>query len=95
MIDLYAWSTPNSIKVPILLEELGAAYTVKPVNIRQGEQKSPEFLKLNPNGKVPLIVDHEGPEDTITVVESGAILLYLAEKYARFIPTQPVARVRC
>lgn len=95
MIDLYAWSTPNSIKVPILLEELGTAYTVKPINIRQGEQKSAEFLKLNPNGKVPLIVDHEGPEGTITVVESGAILLYLAEKYAQFIPIQPVYRVRC
>ncbi len=96
MIDLYAWSTPNSIKVPILLEELGVAYTVKPINVRQGMQKTPEFLKLNPNGKVSIIVDHEGPAgEPITVVESGAILIYLAEKYGRFIPTDGVGRVRC
>ena len=61
MIDLYAWATPNSIKVPILLEELGLAYALKPINIRQGEQKKPDYLKLNPNGKVPVIVDHDGP----------------------------------
>jgi len=96
MIDLYAWSTPNSIKVPILLEELGVAYTVKPINVRQGMQKTPEFLKLNPNGKVPVIVDHEGPAgESITVTESGAILVYLAEKYGRFIPTGGLGRVRC
>ena len=96
MIDLYAFATPNSIKVPILLEELGTDYTYHPVNIRAGEQKTPEFLARNPNAKVPLIVDQDGPGGApITVVESAAILLYLAEKFGRFIPTAPVARVRC
>ena len=96
MIDLYAFATPNSIKVPILLEELGTDYTYHPVNIRAGEQKTPAFLARNPNAKVPLIVDQDGPGGApITVVESAAILLYLAEKFGRFIPTAPVARVRC
>ena len=96
MIDLYAFATPNSIKVPILLEELGTDYTYHPVNIRAGEQKTPEFLARNPNAKVPLIVDQDGAGGApITVVESAAILLYLAEKFGRFIPTAPVARVRC
>ena len=96
MIDLYAFATPNSIKVPILLEELGADYTYHPVNIRAGEQKTPEFLARNPNAKVPLIVDQDGPGGVaITVVESAAILLYLAEKFGRFIPTDPIARIRC
>lgn len=96
MIDLYAWSTPNSVKVPILLEELGLAYTVKPINIRQGEQKTPEFLSLNPNGKVPAIVDHDGPgHQPIVIVESAAILIYLAEKQGKFIPADQVGRIRC
>jgi GSH-dependent disulfide-bond oxidoreductase len=96
MIDLYAWATPNSIKVPILLEELGLAYTIKPVNVRQGEQKMPEFLTLNPNGKVPVIVDSEGPgHEPIVIVESAAILIYLAEKQGQFIPADPIGRIRC
>lgn len=96
MIDLYAFATPNSIKVPILLEELGADYTYHAVNIRAGEQKTPEFLARNPNAKVPLIVDQDGPGGVaVTVVESAAILLYLSEKFGRFIPTDPVARIRC
>lgn len=96
MIDLYAFATPNSIKVPILLEELGADYTYHAVNIRAGEQKTPEFLARNPNAKVPLIVDQDGPGGVaVTVVESAAILLYLAEKFGRFIPTDPIARIRC
>ncbi|MBY0305109.1 MAG: glutathione S-transferase N-terminal domain-containing protein [Sphingomonas sp.] len=95
MIDLYAFATPNSIKVPILLEELGADYTYHAVNIRAGEQKTPEFLARNPNAKVPLIVDQDGPGGVaVTVVESAAILLYLSEKFGRFIPTDPVARIR-
>jgi glutathione S-transferase len=78
MIGLYAFATPNSIKVPIALEELGAAYTFHPVNIRQGEQKLPAFLSLNPNGKVPVIIDPEGADDQpITISESAAILIYL------------------
>ncbi len=96
MIDLYAWATPNSIKVPILLEELDLAYSVKPINIRQGEQKAPSHLKLNPNGKVPVIVDHDGPAgQPITITESAAIMLYLAEKCGRLVPTDPVGRIRC
>ncbi len=96
MIDLYAFPTPNSIKVPILLEELGAAYTYHQVKIRAGEQKSAEYLARNPNGKVPVIVDHDGPGGApVTIAESGAILLYLAEKHGRFVPTDPLSRVRC
>jgi alkylhydroperoxidase family enzyme len=96
MIDLYAFPTPNSIKVPLALEELGALYRYHPINVRAGEQKSPEHLARNPNAKVPVIVDHDGPGgQPITVVESAAILLYLAEKHGRLIPTDPVARVRC
>ncbi len=96
MIDLYAFPTPNSIKVPVLLEELGSEYTYHQINIRAGEQKSAEHLERNANGKVPVMVDHQGPGGLpITVVESGAILLYLAEKHGRFIPADPVARVRC
>jgi len=96
VIDLYAWATPNSIKVPILLEELDLAYSVKPINIRQGEQKAPSHLKLNPNGKVPVIVDHDGPAgQPITITESAAIMLYLAEKCGRLVPTDPVGRIRC
>lgn len=95
MIDLYAFPTPNSIKVPILLEELGLPYAYHPVNVRAGEQKTPEHLARNPNGKVPVIVDREGPGGApLTVVESAAILIYLAEKGGRFIPADPVARVR-
>lgn len=96
MIDLYAFPTPNSIKVPILLEELGLPYAYHPVNVRAGEQKTPEHLARNPNGKVPVIIDREGPCGApLTVVESAAILVYLAEKSGRFIPADLVARVRC
>jgi glutathione S-transferase len=96
MIDLYAFPTPNSIKVPVLLEELGADYRYHPVNVRAGEQKTPEHLARNPNAKVPVIVDGDGPGgQPITVAESAAILIYLAEKHGRFIPADPVARVRC
>ena len=95
MIELYAFATPNSVKVPIALEELGAAYALHKVNIRAGEQKTPEFLAINPNGKVPAIIDSEGPNgQPITIVESAAILIYLAEKFGALIPTDPVRRVR-
>lgn len=96
MIDLYAFATPNSVKVPVLLEELGAPYEFHQVNVRAGEQRTPEHLARNPNGKVPVIVDRDGPAgEPLTVVESGAIMVYLAEKFGRFIPADPVARVRC
>jgi glutathione S-transferase len=94
MIDLYAFATPNSVKVAIMLEELGADYRVKKVNIRAGEQKTPEFLALNANGKVPVIVDSEGPHGTpVTIAESVAILIYLAEKYGKLIPADPVQHI--
>jgi glutathione S-transferase len=95
VIDLYAFPTPNSIKVPIMLEEVGAEYRLTKVNIRAGEQKTPEFLAVNPNGKIPVIVDSEGPGGApITIVESAAILIYLGEKSGRLIPKDPIRRVR-
>ncbi len=87
MIVLYTWSTPNGRKVSILLEELGLPYEVRPVDITQRAQFAPEFLALNPNGKIPVIVDPEGPDGLpIVVFESGAILIYLAEKAGRLLP---------
>jgi glutathione S-transferase len=95
-IEVYAFATPNSVKVPIALEELGAAYTLHAVNVRKGEQKTPSFVAMNPNAKVPVIVDPEGPEGRpITIVESGAILVYLAEKLGGLLPASGTARVRC
>ena len=95
MIELYAFPTPNSVKVPIMLEEVGADWRLTKVNIRAGEQKTPEFLALNPNGKVPVIVDSEGPGGgPVTIVESAAILIYLAEKFGKLIPADPIRRVR-
>ncbi|PCI36930.1 MAG: glutathione S-transferase [Elusimicrobia bacterium] len=81
MIELYAWNTSNGRKISILLEELGLTYNYHPINISEGDQFKPDFLKLNPNGKIPAIVDTEGPDGKpISVFESGAILIYLAEK---------------
>ncbi|MCF5228735.1 MULTISPECIES: glutathione S-transferase N-terminal domain-containing protein [unclassified Pseudomonas] len=88
MIDLYYWTTPNGHKVSLFLEEAGLPYEVHPVNIGQGEQFKPDFLKIAPNNRIPAIVDHS-PTDggaPISLFESGAILLYLAEKTGQFIP---------
>jgi GST-like protein len=86
MIDLYALTSPNVQKIFIALEELELPYNTKLVDVWKGDQFSPEFLKINPNGKVPAIVDHDGPGGKpYTVVESGAILLYLADKTGKFI----------
>jgi GST-like protein len=87
MIDLYALTSPNVQKIFIALEELELPYNTKLVDVWKGDQFSPEFLKINPNGKVPAIVDHDGPGGKpYTVVESGAILLYLADKTGKFLP---------
>lgn len=88
MIDLHYWTTPNGHKITIFLEETGLAYGIKPVDINAGEQFNPAFLKISPNNRIPAIVDH-GPADggaPISIFESGAILLYLAEKTGRFLP---------
>ena len=91
MIDLYTWTTPNGRKVSILLEELGVDYTAHSINIGEGEQKTPEFLAISPNNKIPAIVDHD---NGLKLFESGAILLYLAEKYGKFMPQGVEARAR-
>ena len=89
MIDLYTWPTPNGFKVSIALEEMGLEYKVIPVDIGAGDQFDPDYLKLNPNNKMPTIVDHQPGDggDPFTVFESGAILLYLADKTGSFLPT--------
>ena len=91
MIDVYYWPTPNGHKVTILLEECGIPYTIKPVNIGRGDQLSPSFLKISRNGRMPAIVDHEPMSggDPLTIFESGAIMMYLAEKAGRFWPQEP------
>jgi GST-like protein len=88
MIDLHYWPTPNGWKVSIMLEECGLPYTLKPVNIGRGEQFNPEFLAISPNNRMPAIVDHDPPGGgaPVAVFESGAILIYLAEKTGRFLP---------
>lgn len=94
-IDLYYFPTPNGHKVSIMLEELGVPYTVHAINIGKGDQFAPEFLAVSPNNKIPAIVDPEGPDGKpISVFESGAILKYLAEKFGRFYPADPRARVK-
>jgi glutathione S-transferase len=90
VIDLYTWTTPNGRKVSIALEEMDLPYEVHPVPIRTGVQKTPAFLAINPNGRIPAIVDRD--EDDFAVFESGAILIYLAEKSGRFLPTAMKAR---
>ena len=88
MIDLYYWTTPNGHKISLFLEEAGLPYEVHPINIGQGDQFKPDFLKIAPNNRIPAIVDHH-PTDggaPISLFESGAILLYLAEKTGQFIP---------
>lgn len=93
MIDLYTWSTPNGRKVSIMLEELGLPYSVHVIDIGKGEQFAPGFVAISPNGKIPAIVDHEGPGGKpYPLFESGAILLYLAEKAGRLIPTDLAQR---
>jgi GST-like protein len=94
MIDVYAFSTPNSVKVPIALEEMGLAYTLHAVNIRQGEQKAPDFMARNANAKVPVIVDHDAEGGALTLSESAAILVYLAETSGQLLPRDGAGRAR-
>ena len=89
MIDLYTWSTPNGRKISIMLEECALAYRVHPVDIGKGEQFKPEFVSIDPNSKIPAIVDQDGPGGRpFPLFESGAILMYLAWKTGRFFPTR-------
>ncbi len=91
MIDLYTFTTPNGRKPAILLEELGLPYSIHKIDIGKGEQFSPEFIAINPNSKIPAIIDRDSE---ITVFESGAILIYLAEKTGKFLPQEGADRAR-
>jgi len=87
MIDLYTWGTSNGRKASIMLEECGLPYRVHPIDIGKGDQFKPEFVAINPNSKIPAIIDPDGPEGKpFTLFESGAILVYLAGKTGRFLP---------
>ena len=93
MIDLYALTSPNVQKIFIMLEELGLPYKMIPVDVWKGEQYKPDFIKISPNSKIPVIVDHDGPGGKpYTVFESGAILMYLADKTGKFLPKDTVRR---
>ena len=92
-LELYFWPTPNGRKITIFLEETGLAYTLHPVDIGKGDQFKPEFLKISPNNKMPALVDPSGPDaKSISIFESGAILMYLADKTGKFLPQETCAR---
>ncbi|MBI2509942.1 MAG: glutathione S-transferase N-terminal domain-containing protein [Betaproteobacteria bacterium] len=96
MIDAYTWPTPNGHKVHIMLEETGLEYRVHAVNIREGDQFKPGFLKISPNNRIPAIVDYEGPGGRpFSLFETGAILLYLASKTGKLLPRDMEARWTC
>ena len=96
MIDLYTWGTPNGRKISIMLEATGLPYRVHPIDITAGDQFEPDFLEISPNNRIPAITDDEGPDgQTIKLFESGAILIYLAEKTSLFLPTDPTKRIEC
>lgn len=92
MIDVYSSATPNGYKVTVMLEEIGADYTLHPVNLSAGDQKTPEFLAMNPNGRIPVIVDRSN--SNFSIFESGAIMIYLGEKFGQLYPTDPDTRSR-
>jgi GST-like protein len=94
MIEFYTWTTGNGRKVAIALEELGLSYRIHPVNLTRGEQKTPEFLAINPDGKIPAIIDPEGPNERRGIFESGHILLYLAEKTDQLLPLDRASRLQ-
>ncbi len=96
VIQLYSFPTPNGVKISIVLEELGLPYEAHLVDFRSNDQQTAEFLSLNPNGKIPALIDPDGPGGApIGIFESGAIMLYLAEKTGKLIPTDPAERVEC
>ncbi|HEX6440477.1 MAG TPA: glutathione S-transferase N-terminal domain-containing protein [Candidatus Binatia bacterium] len=93
MIQLYTWATPNGKKVSVMLEELELPYEVHPINIAKGDQLRPEYLAINPNNKIPAIIDSDGPGGKpLKLFESGAILMYLADKTDRFLPREMAKR---
>ena len=93
-IELHAFDTPNGRKISVALEEMALPYTVRIVDIRKGQQREPEFLTISPNGKIPAIVDHDGPHGRpVSIFESGAILIYLGEKTGKFWPPDLEARI--
>ena len=91
MIDLYTWTTPNGRKVSILLEELGVPYTAHPIDSTKDDQFAPDFLKISPNNKIPAIKDHD---NGLCLMESGAIMWYLADKYGKFLPSDAIGRAK-
>jgi GSH-dependent disulfide-bond oxidoreductase len=94
VIDLYTWGTPNGRKASIMLEEVGLPYRVLPIDISKGAQHTPEFLAINPNGRIPAIIDSEGPGGkSIRIFESGAILIYLAEQTGKLLSAEPRRRM--
>ncbi|MFN4355230.1 glutathione S-transferase N-terminal domain-containing protein [Parvibaculum sp.] len=94
MIDLYTWTTPNGRKVSIMLEEAGLPYEVHAVNLGKNEQFAPEFLKVSPNNRIPAIVDRDADSGPVSVFESGAILIYLAEKTGKFLAPKGEQRAK-
>jgi GST-like protein len=95
MITLYGGPTPNARKVAIALEEMGLSWELHLIDILSGDQLAPQFISLNPNNKVPIIIDDDAPGGRLVLSESGAILWYLAEKTGRFLPTTPHERALC
>ena len=94
MIDFYTWTTPNGRKISVMLEECGLEYTTHAVNLQKEEQFKPEFLAIAPNNKIPAIVDHDVPGGPVSIFESGAILLHLAEKSGKFLPANGTERAK-
>jgi GST-like protein len=93
MIDLYAAGTSNGMRARIALEECGLPYTLHPIDLAKGENRTPQFLAMNPNGQIPVIVDRDGPGGKpLTLSQSTAILLYAAEKSGKFLPKDPAGR---
>jgi len=94
LIDFYTWTTPNGRKISVMLEECGLEYTTHAVNLQKEEQFKPEFLAIAPNNKIPAIVDHDVPGGPVSIFESGAILLHLAEKSGKFLPANGTERAK-